>query len=163
MQDTVKPNRRAEEEKVRRRRRDDLGDGRLKNLSVEGELDPDYVYRFINDDPGRVDQCTVRDDWDPVTHDMIGNRGQRDSGVGSVVERVVDRATGKRAILVRKKKEFHLEDKAKSQARIDEMEQALRQGIQPTVAGTEGKEDFQVGATAYVPAGGIVINSQRKS
>lgn len=162
MQDIVKPNRRVEEERSRRRRRDDMGDGRLRNLAVVGTMDPDYEYRWINAEPGRVHHLTVRDDWDPVTEEMLGNRHEKDKGVGSNVERIVDKGTGARAILVRKRKDYLAEDRAKAQARIDETDAMLKRGHVPAANGAEGGEPLRPGVNAYVPAGGISIQDGRR-
>ena len=160
----VKPVRagaRVEEERARRRRRDDMGDGRLRNLAVTGHMDPNFEYRWINDDPGRVHNLTKRDDWDVVTDDQLGERHEKDRGVGSGVERVVDRVTGKRAILVRKPKDYFVEDRAKAQRRVDEIDQMIKRGHVP--AGTGDQQPLQPGSNAYVPAGGIVIQDGRRS
>jgi len=162
MQEIVKPNRRAEEEKTRRRRRDDMGDGRLKNLAVVGEMDPNYVYRWINADPGNVHNRTVRDDWDVVSEEMLGNRHEKDKGVGSGVERVVDRGSGSRAILVRKRKDYYLEDRAKAQARQDEVDAMIRRGDVPQINGVSSGETLRPGVNSYVPAGGISIQDGRR-
>jgi hypothetical protein len=124
-------------------------------------MDPDYEYRWINAEPGRVHNLTVRDDWDPVTEEMLGNRHEKDKGVGSGVERIVDRGTGARAILVRKRKEYVVEDRAKAQARIDEMDAMLKRGDVPTVNGSNG-DQLRPGVNAYVPAGGISIQDGRR-
>lgn len=162
MQDAVKPNRRAEEEKARRRRRDDMGDGRLRNLAVVGTMDPDYEYRWINSDPGRVHNLTARDDWDVVTEDMLGTRHEKDRNIGSGVERIVDRGTGARAILVRKRKDYCAEDRAKAQARLDEYDAMIKRGDIPQVSGIGGGETLRPGVNAYVPAGGISIQDGRR-
>lgn len=159
----VKPMRagaRVEEERARRRRRDDMDDGRLRNLAVTGSLDPNYEYRWINDEPGRVHNLTKQDDWDIVTDEMLGERHEKDRGVGSGVERVVDRVTGKRAFLVRKPKEYFISDRAKAQRRVDEMDQMIKQGHVPA---KDGQETLRPGSNAYVPAGGISIQDGRRS
>ncbi len=151
----VKPKARVEEERSRRRRREDIGDGRLSNLTV-AKKDPNYEYRWINDDPGRVHALTVRDDWDVVTHEEAGERIEKDRAVGSGIERVVDRATGKRAVLVRKPKEFYIEDRKKLAASIDDLEQSIKRGE------TRG-QDALTGPAAYVPAGGISLSNGSKT
>lgn len=156
----VKPVRgRVEDERARRRRRDDLGDGRLRNLAVYGTMDPDYEYRWINDDPGRVFNLTKRDDWDVVSEDMLGERHEKDKGVGTGVERIVDRSSGKRALLVRKRKDYVLEDRAKAQRRLDELEQEIKRGVVPP-RGDE--QPLTSGNGGYVPAGGITIQDGRR-
>lgn len=143
---------RAEAEQQRRRRRDDLSFGRLRNLDVENK-DPSYEYRWINDDPGRVHKLTVQDDWDVVTAD--GPTHDKDKGVGSGIERIVDKATGKRAILVRKLKEYYVADKAKEQAQLDDIDRQLKKGAAMSPEGLSGP-------ASYVPSGGISIRDGRK-
>lgn len=157
----VQPQRpaRIEQERAQRRRREDIGIGRLRNLAVdESKLDPDYVYRWINDDPGRVQSLTVRDDWDVVTTEALGERDAKDKGVGSNVERVVDKVTGKRAVLVRKPRDYYYADKAKEQGLIDEMDAALKRGE----SRAEGSLQAMEPSKAYVPRGGISIQDGRR-
>lgn len=147
---------RVEAERQQRRRRDDLGPGRQRRLAVDTRnFDPEYTYRFINDDPGRVHSLTKQDDWDIVTHSDLGERDAKEKGVGSNVEFIADRETGKRAILVRKRLEYYKEDKAKEQAAIDETVAALKRGE------TKGAEALS-GAHAYVPDGGIHIRERSR-
>lgn len=147
---------RIEQERQRRRRRDDLGFGRLSPLAVHGQKDPNYVYRWINDEPGRVHRLTELDDWDVVTAAQLGaESNEKDRAVGSGVERIVDRATGKRAILVRKPKEFYLADKLKEQGLIDETDAALKRGRPMSPEALSGP-------AAYIPEGGISIRDGRK-
>lgn len=161
MQDVVKPRPRVEEERARRRRRDDMGDGRLRNLAVVGTLDPNYVYRWINDEPGRVHNLTKMDDWDTVTEIDLGARGDKDRQVGSVVERIADKSTGRRCILVRKPRDYHVEDRLKAQRRVDEIDAMVKRG--DVQAGSPDVEPRRNGVNAYVPAGGINIQDGRKS
>ena len=137
-------------EKEERRRRSDTGPGRLMRLTVHGDLDPNYEYRWINDDPGRVRQLTVEDDWN-VVDDLDSD--SRNAGVGTATERVVDKGTGRKAILVRKRKEYYQEDKAKEANLLDEREDLMRQGIAP------GQGGITTGENMYVPSGGISIKT----
>lgn len=158
---TTRPIRvRVEEERSRRRRRDDMGDGRFRNLDVAGDLDPNYVYRWINDDPGRVHNLTVRDDWDRVTDEMLGLRHEKDRQIGSGVERIADKASGKRTILVRKPRDYYEKDKAREQARLDALDAEMKLGV--VRPGPDGQQGLQVGVNAYVPAGGISIQDGRR-
>lgn len=152
MSDTAdKPRGRVVEERTRRRRRDDLGMSRHRQLAVDtSKFDPAYTYRIINDDPGRIHALTVQDDWDVVTHAQLGDRDAKEKGVGSNVEFVVDRQSGKRAVLVRKPIEFYKEDKAKEQAAISAQMADIKRGKHQ---GT----DALAGPNAYVPEGGINI------
>ena len=138
-----------------------MDDGRLRNLAVAGDMDPAYEYRWINDDPGRVHNLTIRDDWDRVTEDMLGQRHDKDRNVGSGVERIVDKSSGKRAILVRKLKDYAISDRAKAQRRVDEIDTMIKSGEVPGT--TEGAEPRRNGVNAYVPAGGISIQDGRRS
>ena len=156
----TKPSRRIEEERQSRRRRDDLGDGRLRNLAIAGDLGPNYVYRWINDEPGRVHNLTQRDDWDRVTEDMIsGPKSEKDRQIGSGLERIVEKASGKRAILVRKRKDYYEADKAKEQGHIDRQMDDLKRGMAP--GGARG-EALTPADNAYVPQGGIRIEDARR-
>lgn len=145
---------RIEQERARRRRRDDLGTGRLRNLAITGETDQRYTYRWINDEPGRVFNLTEADDWEVVKTNEIG--GEKDKSVGSTVERIVDKVTGKRAILVRKLKDYYAEDKAKEQAQLDALDEQLKRG------GPQSPQGLAHSADAYVPSGGISIRDGRK-
>lgn len=157
---TMKPARgRVEEERARRRRRDDMGDGRFLNLSIVGHQDPRYVYRWINDEPGRVYNLTVRDDWDRVTDEQLGERSEKDRQLGCGVERIAYKDTGKRCILVRKLREYYEADEAKKQARHDVIDSEMKKG---TVRGTGDEQPLQMGVTGYVPAGGISIQDGRR-
>jgi hypothetical protein len=154
--DRPKQSPRIEQERAKRRRRDDMGTGRLRNLAISGTMDLNYAYRWINDEPGRVYRLTQDDDWERVTLDMLGHEGDsKDKALGAGVERIVDRATGKRAILVRKLKEYVETDKAKEQASIDELEGAIKRGETRSPEGLSGPH-------AYVPSGGIVIQDGRR-
>lgn len=150
-----KPNGRVQEERQGRRRRSDLSMGRFNILKVTGK-DPAYTYRWINDVPGRVQQLTQFDDWDIVQADELGGPSDRDRGEGSNVERVVDKSSGRRAILVKKRIEYHEADKAKEQARIDEIDQIIKRGDSPSPEGLQGSH-------AYVPEGAINIVDGRKA
>ena len=146
-------NARADQERSERRRRQDTGSGRLDMLSIVGERDPNYVYRWVNDTPGRLHQLTQMDDWDVVSD--IG-RDERDKSLGTGSERVVDRRTGLRAVLVKKRKDYYADDQAKQQAAIAETEADIRRGRASSPDGLQGP-------TSYVPAGGIVIQNGSKS
>lgn len=147
--------RRIEEERTRRRRREDITFGRMRNLAIEGDLDPRYVYRWINDSPGRIHNLTKRDDWDVVTTDMLQDRHEKDRGVGSNVERIASKSDGMRCVLVRKLKDYYNEDKAREQSALDEIDAALKRGETRSPEGLAGPN-------AYIPSGGISIQDGRK-
>lgn len=148
---------RQEQERATRRRREDLGVGRMRTLAINGRIDPDYEYRWVNDKPGRVQMLTTDDDWDVVTTDMVGQRDAKDKGVGSIVERVVDKTNGARAVLLRKRKDYYTADKAKEQAAVAENEAALARGQSNAPGSLQASDPDK----AYVPRGGIVIDPNR--
>lgn len=148
---------RVEAERARRRRRDDIGLGRNRNLDVVGEKDPRYEYRWVNDEPGRMYRLCERDDWEVVTTGQL-EPNAKDKGVGTNIERIVDKRSGKRAVLVRKLKDYYLEDKAKEQGLIDETEAAIKRGATPA-----GNGEGLAGPEAYVPKGGISIQAGGRS
>lgn len=153
MSDTAeKPRGRVVEERARRRRRDDLGMSRHRQLAVDtSKFDPAYTYRIINDEPGRIHALTVQDDWDIVTHAQMGTeRDTKEKGVGSGVEFVVDRQAGKRAVLVRKPLDYYKADKAKEQDAISAQMADIKRG-------KHQGPDALSGPTAYVPEGAINI------
>lgn len=151
------PAKRAEAERAQRRRREDVGLGRGRNLDLGGSKDPNYEYRWVNDDPGRMYNLTERDDWEVVKTGDLGEASAKDRGVGTGIERVVDKRSGKRAVLLRKPKEYYVGDKAKEQALIDDTERAIKSGATPAAGAAPG-EMIEAGK-AYVPRAGISIQS----
>ena len=112
---------------------------RRKRSSVEGardilsviNQDPNYVYRWVADDPkrpGRIDR--LKDfGYEVVTSDMeIGEKTvDRNSKVGSVVTRIG--GGGVTLVLMRQPKEYNDEDQAAKQARVDATEATMREEI----------------------------------
>lgn len=140
---------RQEEVKQRRRRREGLGADRNLKLNVpESMKDPNFVYRWVNDRPGRVQQLTTMDDWEkaPVVT-------EQNAGEGTVETRVVDKSVGERAVLLRKPKEFYEADKAEEQKQLDARDEALRHGAPQSSEGLSGPE-------AYVPGGRNIIGGR---
>ena len=119
----------------RRRRNSDALQGKRRKLSVSEEtLDrTNFVYRFANDEGNRIHDLTVNDDWEVVPQ---RNGDEQTDGLGSEIARHVGRdehGKGVRAVLLRKKKDWHEDDKKAAQRRIDETETAIRQGATPGV------------------------------
>lgn len=141
-----RPPRQAEVQQ-RRRRRDDMGDDRFLKLAVPNELrEPGFVYRWLNDTPGRLENKTVHDDWDVVKQPVDPDK---DNGEGTAVRRPVGVSPDGKplyAYLCRKPEEFYREDKSKEQAQIKVQEDALKRG---EVKGAEAL----TGPQAYVPGG----------
>jgi len=142
---------RAEEVATRRLRREGIGPERNLKLHIPSELkDPNYEHRWVNDRPGRVQQLTQQDDWEPVP-------GMEGVGLGkSVTERAVDSYTGERAVLLRKPKEFYDADKKAEQKALDERDEAMRRGPLPTPEGAGGGEADKV----YTPGGRNIVNGR---
>jgi hypothetical protein len=132
---------RTEEVKSERRRR---GSGPTLNMKLhvpEESKDPNFVYRWVNDKPGRVQQLTTQDDWDKAPIVTAQNAGE-----GTVETRVTDRTAGDRAVLLRKPREYFEADKAEQQAQLDATDEAMRRGAAQSHEGLSGSE-------AYVPGG----------
>jgi hypothetical protein len=145
-------NRTAQIKTERRRRNTDALGGKRRRLGLTGEKDPEFEYRWINDEGTRLHDLTVNDDWE-VVQDRNGTMKEGASGQGAEVSVPVgmgEHGRPVRAILVRKPKDFYEDDKRAAQRRIDEKEAGLRSGN--ASAGMSQGE-------SYVPKGGIVIES----
>lgn len=136
---------RAQEVRSERRRRKE--DGPLSGLKLhvpDNLKEPGFEYRWLNDDDkGRVYQKTVHDDWDVVKTKAIEGQGE-----GTPVTRLVGKGEGgqpMRAILVRKPKEFHEEDRRKMLAGLKEREEAIKRGEPQSPEGLSQKQH------AYIP------------
>lgn len=145
-----KPTKRQQAEKQQRRRRKTGGDGFNLKLSVdEGEKDPNFVYRWINDNVGgRMMEMTVHDDWDQVTKEQMSADPDKDSKEGTPIKRIVGEKNGQplHAYLCRKPREYFEEDERDKQAEIDAVEQDMRRGAPADPKGIEQ-------STSYVPGG----------
>lgn len=134
-------NTRAAEVKAQRRRRQDTGPSAGLKLHVPENLkDPNFEYRWINDDGRRVHAKTVMDDWDIVESKEIQGDGQ-----GAPVGRLAGKMEGGaplRALLCRKPKEFYQADKGKEQRAIAEREAAMKQGAVPAAGGLSGPNTY---------------------
>lgn len=143
----------------RRRRSDTVILGTKLGVSPDF-LDPNYSYRWLNDDGGRIEQMTTNDDYDLVPDPA--KKGKPDSdGLGSIISKVVGKGEGGqplKAYLARKPKEFYDEDKARKAASIKQTMDAIGQGT-PPVDGASG-----LGSHGYVPGGptGISIKDDRQ-
>lgn len=144
---------RVAEVKAQRRRRDDSAETLNRRLHIaERFRDPNYEYRWINDDGGRIQEKTKFDDWDIVTEadmDQAYREGAaKDMSDGTGIRRQVGKQDGRPvyAYLCRKPKEYHEEDQARKRADIDAMEETMRRGPLPSSDGLRQSE-------GYVPAG----------
>jgi len=96
-----------------------------RNVLTVKNPDPNFKYRFVNDDEDRVEMFK-RGGWIPVgkneedTEDAVANTADSTS---SVKEKYV--GGGKKAILMKLPKDLYDEDQARKQARIDELEASM--------------------------------------
>jgi hypothetical protein len=133
---------RQEEVKTQRRRRDSLDADRNLKLHVPEEAkDPNFHYRWIKNNPGRVQQITQQDDYDLVTAETLASQS-----LGTQVQRASNKTDGESVVLVRKPLKFYEEDKAKEAKRIDATEESMRRAPPASSEGLSGSE-------AYVPGG----------
>lgn len=159
-----KPDTRASQDKRQRRRRDDMGDGRLLRLHIPMQArDPNCEHRWINDTVGgRLVNKTQFDDWDIVTKGELDEWTQRhrgepydarkDTDSGDAVSRVVgtnEHGQPLRAFWCKKPKEWFEEDYKKAQAAIDDQEKAMERAPIPSEEGLTGKH-------AYSPSGNTI-------
>lgn len=144
-------NPRLDEVKQRRRRRETLGEDRNLKLHVpEQDKDPNFVYRFVNDKPGRVRFLTTEDDYDVVS---LPN-DDKNISEGTVAKRVGNQSTGENMVLLRKPKEFYDEDQKAKMNKLAEQDKAMRQGAAQSADGI-GPSD-----NAYVPGGRNIIGGR---
>lgn len=140
---------RAEAVQTERRRRTDGTLNRMlhQKLALPAEFrdDPNYTYRWINDDNSRVYDLTVEDDWD-----ICKLKGTEAGDDDKVRRPVGTKKSGDPlyAYLVRKKTEYFVEDKRRDAARVAGEEQQLL--VRPP---TDGSPDS---ANSYVAAGSSI-------
>lgn len=97
--------------------------GRRAVLSVEGQ-DPNYHYRVVNDTGNRIDRFLAAG-YELVQGDSVkvgDSRVGKASPIGSTAE--VEVGGGKKAQVMRIRKEWHEEDQAAKQAHVDATEAA---------------------------------------
>ncbi len=131
---TTQPDRqhqsRAEAEPQRRRRRSE-GKVHGQRLGVAmHRLDfNSYAYRWINDEPARLDAKLRHDDWDLVPNDDATKEDSVD--LGNAVSYVVGAqrdGSPKRAYLCRKLKKYYEEDRADRMKALDEQLAQIMRG-----------------------------------
>ena len=149
---------RIEEIRERRKERRSVDvSGLNQKLSVPDTLkDPRFQYRWVKDTQTRLYEMQQKD-YEFVDDKRIA-QDERNSGVGSRIERISDERTTtkpQKTFLMRKPREFYEEDKGKEQARIKAHEQAIQRG---EVRNAEGQSEPGM----YVPAGGMKIDHGQK-
>lgn len=119
--------------------------------------DPNYVYRWVNDDGrGRIDRATAGGyEFVQADSDQKVGTGSADgnSDVGSRVSRIVgtqEGGAGMRAYLMRIKREWYEQDQKAKQALVDQIDSAIKRGD----AHRSGDDN------RYVPKAGISVNTE---
>lgn len=106
----------------RRVRRTPLG--RRNKLTVENR-DPNYHYRIVNDVDGRV-QDMMELDYEIVTDAQVGDkRVDTPSALGSAKQ--ISVGGGIKAVVMRKRRDWHEQDQAEKQRQIDELEASMNE------------------------------------
>lgn len=144
---------RAEETTARRRRRADNSayNGSYLRLEVdEAEKDPNFVYRWINDDKGKLHARTVKDDYEFVESQELAASGKNLNESDKRIRREVGKSASGAplyAYLCRKRKEFYEEDQAaKTEGVIERRRSMVRNQ-------TDGEGGLAADAAhAYIPS-----------
>lgn len=100
-------------------------DGARDILAVANQ-DPNYVYRWVNDTPGRIQRLMERG-YEIVTDHVEVGQSTVDRGSqlgGAVTKQVGQGVTG---VLMRIPREYHEEDQAAKDAENDAIEAAMKQ------------------------------------
>lgn len=119
----------------RRRRKGSLGQltGKLDVPQEIRDNNPDFTFRWVSDSGTRINDMTVRDDWDIV--DRNGHPATNDPG--SAMTRVVgtNDKTGQPVLgyLMRKPLAYHLEDQAAKEKHLKDKEAGIRSGASANV------------------------------
>ena len=112
-------------EKMKRNKRVPFGVARSK-LTVDN-LDEAYHYRWINDEPGRIAQA-MAGGYSFVEPKEVG-RESNDENKVSLIDRGAQKdGSALNIYLMKIPMEFHLEDVAESQAKLDKIDDAIRGG-----------------------------------
>ena len=111
--------------------------GRRNRLTMDKkDKDPNYVYRIVNDDPGRVDM--FKDAWWEVVTDKVQigeDRIEDASQMGSVATKTVGRdQTG---VVMRIKRELYEKDQRAKSEKIEESMKEIQR--EPNKPGQYGK------------------------
>lgn len=125
--------------KARTAKRVPLGTNRQK-LVLNQLNDPNYSYRWINDSGTRIADA-LNGGYEFVTAEKAGEVGIRDviptnTDLGSGVSMVVEKASGRRAFLMRIPMDMFLEDQAEKQRKVDKVDEAIKGG---NIKGLEGR------------------------
>ena len=107
--------------------------GRIKRASINGtrnrlevrDKDPNFVYRIVNDSPGRVQEF-LEAGWEIDSKTKVGNsRVGLPTSEGTHNQLHV--GSGLKAYIMRIKREWYEEDQAEKQRAVVQSEEALKQ------------------------------------
>jgi len=93
-------------------------------LTTAGKKDPNFNYRIVNDEGSRIEELKSYG-YEIVTDDSVGFNSGNEIGTGSAHSVVVDKTSGKKAILMRQPMEFHEEDRELRAKAIDASEESM--------------------------------------
>lgn len=100
--------------------------GLRPRMAVVGKS-PDYVYRWVNDDEGRISMFKAGG-WQLCTNDEVdvGNfRAEQETPEGSLASMVVNPTTGGKAYVMKIRKDWYDEDKAAQEADLSQKEREM--------------------------------------
>ena len=149
---------RKEEVKEERRRRGRSGLDRHLRLTVSDEWKDhwkDYELRWVNDDRGKLQQRTERDDWDICHRHELPSAEPLGDGEGTPIKQTVGIGADGRpmqAYLCRKRKEYYKADKDAEQKAIKDQEDAVL-NYKAAAGGQQGLNPSAPEDNAYVPSG----------
>jgi len=129
-QNTRGPRKASRDEGGRRRRRPMTG--ATLNMDVPEHMkDPNYVYRWVNDQPGRVRRLEEAGYEAVIDEGIIASRldDGTDRSNGTVIQAQADKngtMGGMKAVLMRQRREHYDEDQAAKRAQIRKVEEAIQ-------------------------------------
>jgi len=158
-QSPAEQNLRAEQVQESRRRRSADFEGYALRLGVDPVIkDPNFEYRWINDDKGRLEQLTKYDDWDFVNDPRLAN-DERNKGADTRMRREAGRSsTGgvMYAYYCKKRKDYYEADEQKKvERRLALREQRIRNqdiGLQGGIADDPHHTYIPAGVQAQINA-----------
>ena len=152
--------RKEQVKRERRRKRGPLDALHLKLSVNEKHLDRNnFEYRWINDTGARVQQM-FEQDWETVPDPDQQVKPDGD-GAGTNIEKYAgqqEHGGVMKSVLVRKPIDWHKEDQAEKQNRLDEIDASINRG---KAAANDPQGSEIAGKHGYVPDAGISIQNNR--
>ena len=95
-------------------------------LTISGEKDPEFQYRFVNDVGSRIYQMKEAG-YELVTDDemVVGESRVSDPTAQGSAKRVINK-DGTVSFLMKQKKDWYEEDQKTKQAQVDELENSMK-------------------------------------